>query len=181
MKGRRFKTKNKNTLPDTLFKTKIVKKQKNHKVGNAQKVIYDGIQFQSGLEKNMYIIFVENGFTYKKDFFYESGSVTLIEKFDIDNEIWIHRKSDKSFIKESSKVRPCTYKPDFSETEDLYTTKWIVESKGMKTDRWNLTYKLFKIWLKNNNPNCKYYLPSNKSECEITIKKILELEVTPKI
>lgn len=176
MRGRRFKTKNKNTLPDTLFKTKIFKKQKNHKVGNAQKVIYDGIQFQSGLEKNMYIILVENGFTIDKDFFYEKAFATLLEPFKIENNIWVNKKSTKTFGLDSKSVRNMIYTPDFVQDTDLTKTKWIVETKGRANERWGLVIKLFKLWLSKNNPTCVMYIPANKTQCEETIKKILEYE-----
>lgn len=173
MRSKRTTTRNKNELPPQKYKKVRVKKQKNHKVGNAQKVIYDGIQFQSGLEKNMYIIFVENGFTINKDFFYEKTFATLLEPFTITNDIWINKKSTKTFRLDSKSVRKMIYTPDFVQDTDLTKTKWIVETKGNPNERWGLIFKLFKLWLSKNNPTCKVYVPSNKTQCEETIKLLL--------
>jgi hypothetical protein len=174
MRNKRSKIKNKNELPSTVVKKKpFVKKQRNHKVGNAQKVVHDGIQFQSYLEKTMYSLFIDNGYVIDKTLFYEKAVVTLVEAFDITNDIWINKKSTKSYIMDSKKVRKMQYTPDFTDNPDIYKCTWVVETKGNPNESFPLRFKLFKLWLSKNNPNCKVYVPSNKTQCEETIKLML--------
>jgi len=174
MRSKRTTTRNKNELPpERRAKKPRVAKQKNHKVGNAQKVIHDGIQFQSYLEKTMYNLFTENGFVYGKTFFYEKVFATLLEPFKIENEIWINKKSSKTFIMESKSVRKMIYTPDFTDSDDLFKAKWVVETKGNPNERWGLVFKLFKLWLSVNNPTCRIFVPCNKTQCEETIKMLV--------
>jgi hypothetical protein len=174
MRGKRFKIKNKNELPDVKIKKTRVKPQRNHKVGNAQKVIYDEIQFQSNLEKNMYILLRDSGMQFNKDFFYEKAFVTLVEPFIITNEIWINKKSTKTYLMDSKSVRKMIYTPDFTENIDPTKAKWIIETKGNPNESFPLRFKLFKLWLSKNNPTCKVYVPSNKTQCEQTINLITD-------
>lgn len=173
MRSKRTTTRNKNELPPTKFKKVRVKNQKNHKVGNAQKVIHDGIQFQSYLERTMYNLFIENGFIYDKTFFYEKAVVPLLESFTITNEIWINKKSTKTFIMDSKSVRKMIYTPDFTDNIDPLKCTWIVETKGNPNESFPLRFKFFKLWLSKHNPTCKVYVPSNKTQCEETIKLLL--------
>lgn len=174
MRKKHNKIKNRNELPpEKRTKKPIVKKQRNHKVGNAQKVIHDGIQFQSYLERTMYNLFIENGFVYDKTFFYEKAVITLIEPFNVLNEIWINKKSTKTFILDSKSVRKMIYTPDFTDNVDPLKCKWIVETKGNPNESFPLRFKVFKLWLKAHNPTCRVFVPSNKTQCEETIKLLL--------
>jgi hypothetical protein len=150
------------------------KRTPGKKVVNATKVSYDEIQFQSTLERTMYLK-LKTLFEYGKTFFYESSSATLIEAFEYTNEIWANKKSNKNFIVLRKKTQPMTYKPDFSSHSDLTKCTWIVECKGRSTPLWPVVFKLFKKWLSINNPTCKIYCPSNDAQCEITINKLKEL------
>ena len=150
------------------------KRSPGKKVVNATKVVYDEIQFQSTLERTMYLK-LKTLFEYGKTFFYESSFVTLIEAFTYDNEIWANKKSNKSFVLQRNKTRPMIYTPDFSSHSDLTKATWIVECKGHENERWAVVFKLFKLWLSKNNPTCKVYCPANINQCEITIDKLKEL------
>lgn len=178
MRNRRRKVKNKNELSSQKKKSKpmVNKKQNNHKVKNAQKVIHDGVQFQSNLEKTMYNALTDAGYIINKDFFYESDSAVLIESFKITNDIWINKRSNKTYILDTKSIRPTRYTPDFSETNDLKTSKWIIEVKGNPNESFPLRFKLFKMWLLKYNPTCTVYVPSNKAQCEETVKLILSSE-----
>ena len=180
MRNRRRKIKNKNELSSQKKKkTPMVnRKQKNHKVKNAQKVIHDGVQFQSNLEKTMYQLLVDNNYVFKKDFFYEEAVITLVESFIITNDIWTNKKSTKKFSLDSKSIRKMVYTPDFTDNVDPSKCKWIIETKGLmnRNDAFPLRFKLFKMWLLKNNPTCTVYVPSNKAQCEETVKLILSGE-----
>lgn len=170
MRNKRSKIKNKNELSANPVKKKpmLNKVQKNHKVRNAQKVIHDGIQFQSGLEKIMYNLLVEKGLEINKTFFYEKDTITLIEGFDISNTIMVNRKRDKGFVEDSKKARPMRYTPDFSQEETIAGSNWVIECKGNPNEQWSLKLKLFKKWLTNQNKNITVFIPANKVQCEQT-------------
>lgn len=174
MRNRRKKVKNKNELSASPVKKKPLynKPQKNHKVKNSQKVLYDGVQFQSGLEKIMYTLLVENGFEFNKDFFYEKDSVTLIEGFDVPNTIMVNRKRDKAYVEDAKKARPMKYTPDFSEKETIADSNWVIECKGNPNEQWPIKIKLFKKWLTKQNKAITVFIPSNKTQCEQTINII---------
>jgi hypothetical protein len=176
MRSKRTTIKNKNELPATLVKKKPLYKklQRNHKVSNAQKVVYDGIQFQSGLEKIMYNLLKEAGLVFEKDFFYEKDSVTLIEPFSFENKIFLNRKRDKLFVLDSNKARPMKYTPDFSEKDTIANSNWVIECKGNPNEQWPIKIKLFKKWLSNQEKLITIYIPSNKQQCEQTIKMIMD-------
>lgn len=158
---------------DIKKKRKVTKKRSsNVKILNATKVSAYGVEFQSQLEKSMFTKLTEAGFEYLKDFFYEADSVTLIESFDCNNEIWVSKGLSKQFKPEYKKVRKMSYTPDFSSHADLTKATWIIETKGRPNDRFPVVFKLFKLWLNKNNPTCKIYLPSNASQCLATVEKI---------
>jgi hypothetical protein len=170
---------NKNSIRKRKQPRKLVQntlEKLNTKRVNAKKVFYEGIQFQSGLEKSMYVFFINNGFEINKTFFYENDKAILVDTFKCANEIWVNSPIKKSFVKLRDTVRSMTYKPDFSSHPKLKDCTWIVETKGRMSDSFPLRFKLFKQWLVNNNPSCKVYLPSNKTECEFTINEILKIE-----
>jgi hypothetical protein len=164
----------KHTVRSSIKKRKrtTTSKSANVKIKNATKVNHEGVEFQSLLERSMYNKLTEAGFSYGKDFFYEAGKAELIEAFEIDNEIWMHKNLSKEFKLENKKVRSMNYTPDFSSDPDLSKCEWIIECKGRPNDRWPVVYKLFKLWLKNNNPDCKFYVPSSAKECLLVIEKI---------
>jgi hypothetical protein len=174
MRRRKPAVKNKNSIAPKIVSGK---KQKERNPKQAQKVFYDGIHFQSGLEKTMYVILINNGFVYKRDFHYEVDFAELVESFRCENDIWVHNKGKKTFSLTSKSVRKMIYTPDFIENSDLKKAKWIIETKGNPNESFPLRLKLFKIWLNKYNPTCKMYLPSNKLECEITVKQILNEEL----
>ena len=67
-------------------------------------------------------------------------------------------------------IRSVTYVPDFTNLKD----GWIIEVKGLKSDVFNLKWKLFKQHLAKNNLNYELYMPGNKKQVLQTIKIIKE-------
>jgi hypothetical protein len=122
----------------------------NQKVRNATAVEYDGIKFRSKLERYMYQQLKEA----KLDFEYEKEKFVLIEPFEYNGE----------------KVRACTYLPDFIVT--IKGKKYVVEAKGMKTDVWNLKYKMIKKYLVEKGLNYPMFLPRNQEQCRKVIDEL---------
>ena len=106
-------------------KTIIRKKSSaNKKIRNAEKISFDGIQFQSRLELHCYKKLKEAGL----EFEYEPQSFELIPKFEYEPQCAeSYKKGNKWLFGNKSKiVRAMTYKPDFVNLKD----GWIIECKG---------------------------------------------------
>lgn len=132
----------------------------------AKKIIYGGITFASGLEKNMYIALNKAGL----EFEYEGKTFELLPAF-LFNNACIERQSNGKgdFINRGNKkVLNLKYTPDFI-GEDF-----IIETKGRANDSFPLRWKLFKDWMTRNNDNRTLYKPQNLAECQETVRLILE-------
>ena len=125
----------------------------NQKVKNATRVVYDGIQFRSKLERYMYQQLKDAGFSFK----YEEEKFVLIEPFEYLGE----------------KIRACTYLPDFIVT--IGDKKFVVEAKGMKTDVWNIKLKLVKQYLVKTGLNYQMFIPRNQEQCRKVVEDLLKI------
>lgn len=130
------------------IKNKKASSTTNKKVKNATVVIYDGITFRSKLEVYTYKKLKE----YKIKAKYEPVSFTLVEPFSYGNK----------------KIRAMTYTPDFVGKD------FIIECKGMPNESFPLRWKLFQLYLHNNNLNYDLYIPHNHKEVDEVIKQIKE-------
>jgi hypothetical protein len=131
----------------------------------AKKVEYDGIKFQSGLEKNMYIALKKAKIKCR----YEVESFTLIEGFNFNNTSYERQANGKGgYIQRGNKkIRPITYTPDFT------GPGFIIECKGRANESFPIRWKLFKRYVAQNMPEVTLYKPQNKKECEETVQLIL--------
>ena len=141
----------------------------NMKVQGAIKVQYMGIEFKSKLEFYMYKLLEGESlnFTYeKKSFKYFAGLDTNFSSYE--------NCKGKGYIKVSNRIRSASYKPDFiCETDTHY---YIIETKGFKTDIFQLRFKFFKSFLNDNpvsNKIIEIHMPSSQKDCQEVIKKIL--------
>lgn len=113
----------------------------NRKVTNARVTTLDGITFKSQLEARVYKFLKEKGY----DFDYQPEKIILLEGFYPKVPFY---KEGKGVTKEdSTKVRGITYTPDFIVYINGITI--YVETKGFKTDSYNIKVKLFRKWLNN--------------------------------
>jgi len=72
-------------------------------------------------------------------------------------------------MKESvKKNRPATYLPDFVNLKE----GWIIEVKGLRTEAFNLRWKLFKKYLVDNKLFYDLYMPGNQAQVKEVIKII---------
>jgi hypothetical protein len=107
-------------------------------------------KFGSPLEKFCYESLTEAGIPFE----FQSRTFVLTEAFTYDADCY--EKSKKVFKKVGTRVRKMTYTPDF------VGTSWIIETKGMRTEAFNLKWKLFK----NLTKESPYLLlmPTNQKE-----------------
>ena len=143
----------------------IKKRSKKRGPVRAKKVEYDGIKFQSGLEKNMYIALTKA----KINCLYEEERFVLIDGFMFNNKSYERQSNGKGGYVErgNKKIRPITYTPDF--TGDGF----IIECKGRANESFPIRWKLFKRYIALNEPDVILYKPQNQKECDETVQLIL--------
>lgn len=131
----------------------------------AKKVEYDGIKFQSGLEKNMYIALKKAKIKCR----YEVETYELIPGFMFKNNSYERQSNGKGGYIErgNKKVRAITYTPDFT------GEGFIIECKGRANESFPIRWKLFKRYVAKNMPGVTLYKPQTKKECEETVQLIL--------
>lgn len=143
-------------------------KRHNKKKGPvvAKKVVYDGITFASGLEKNMYILLKKE----KIKFEYEKNTYELVPSFMFDNDSYERQSNGKGdFVNRGNKkVLNLKYTPDFE------GDTFIIETKGRANESFPLRWKLFKKYLKDNNDKRTLYKPQTIKECQEVIALILK-------
>lgn len=148
----------------------IYKKKTGNRLINSISVSYDGINFKSRLEKNMYVLLKEA----KIKFEYEKHSYDVFSSFLFSNQSFERQSNGKGdFINRGNKiVKSISYKPDF------VGDGFIIETKGLRTESFNLRFKLFKKYLQDvsNNP-VTLYMPQTATECKEVIKLILKNKV----
>ena len=145
----------------------IKQKRRRKKRGpvRAKKVEYDGIKFQSGLEKNMYIALKKAKIKCR----YEVETYELIPGFMFNNNSYERQSNGKGGYIErgNKKVRAITYTPDFT------GPGFIIECKGRANESYPIRWKLFKRYVAKNMPEVTLYKPQTKKECEETVQLIL--------
>ena len=131
----------------------------------SKKASYNGIEFQSLLEKRMYQLLHEEEIPVE----YEEHSFTVFDA-------WVYPQAcyegtPKKLYNKGSKVRSITYTPDFVDPNG----KWIIETKGYANESFPLRWKLFKRHLKENNLAYVLFMPRNKTQCLEVLELIKQL------
>lgn len=121
----------------------------------------EGIKFCSKLERDTYGMLSEAGLA----FAYEPGSVLLVEECRSGSDCFEH-KSGKGLIKVRDHLAKITYKPDF------VGPGWVMETKGMRTDVFDMRWKLFRMALAKSDYHPILFMPSSKLEVEECIRII---------
>jgi hypothetical protein len=132
----------------------------------AKKVIYDGIQFASGLEKYMYKALKEAKIKAE----YEGMTFELIPSFHFGAQAYERCANGKGEYKNRGEknILNIKYTPDFIGKD------FIIECKGRANESFPLRWKLFKMLVTKDMPNTILYKPQNQKECDKTIDLILE-------
>ena len=141
--------------------------KRGKKLINSVATIHDGISFKSRLEVNCYKLLKEAEIKFK----YEPTSYEVLGSFLFEHNSFERLSNGKGdFINRGEKkVNAITYKPDF------VGEGFIIETKGLRTESFNLRFKLFKKWIQNNsNKKISIYMPQNIAEIKETINLILK-------
>ena len=142
--------------------------KKRGRIKNVKATSVDGINYRSRLEAFTSIELRRAGIKFN----YEKEKFLLMDKFVYEGVSIEKRKKKGKLIYDQAfkSVRSVTYIPDFTNLKD----GWIIEVKGLKSDVFNLKWKLFKQYLVKNNLNYELYMPGSKKQVLQTIKMIKE-------
>ena len=132
----------------------------------SKKIICDGIQFASGLEKYTYLSLKNN----KLFEGYENQVFQLVESFNFRNKTYEKQANGKGdyINRGEKKILGIKYTPDFVEKD------FIIECKGRANESFPIRWKLFKLWLTHNKIGKTLYKPQNQTQVDLTITLIKE-------
>jgi hypothetical protein len=142
--------------------------KKRGRIKNVKATSVDGINYRSRLEAFTSIELRRAGIKFN----YEKEKFLLMDKFTYEGVSIEKRKKKGKLIYDQAfkSIRSVKYIPDFTNLKD----GWIIEVKGLKSDVFNLKWKLFKQYLVKNNLNYELYMPGSKKQVLQTIKMIKE-------
>ena len=134
----------------------------------AKKVVCDGIQFASGLERYMYLALKEA----RIKSVYEGQTYVLQDGFEFTNDCYEKQSNGKGEYKNrgNKKILNVKYTPDF------VADTFIIECKGRANESFPMRWKMFKKYVKDNLPHVTLYKPQNQKDCDETIQLILKQE-----
>jgi len=144
------------------------KRSKKRGPVRAKKVICDGIQFASGLERYMYLALKKA----KIKSVYEGQTYVLQDGFEFTNDCYEKQSNGKGEYKNrgNKKILNVKYTPDF------VANTFIIECKGRANESFPMRWKMFKKYVKDNLPHVTLYKPQNQKDCDETIQLILKQE-----
>ena len=110
----------------------------DNKYGN-RKILYEGIEFKSMLEKRTYELLMAEGFNPK----YESTTFPLLKPFSLGESIKMFKphKKEKTLSLYKRSIMGTTYTPDF--IFDYRGHKVIYDTKGKINDTYPIKIKFF--------------------------------------
>ena len=132
----------------------------------SKKIICDGIQFASGLEKYTYLSLKNN----KLFEGYENQVFQLVESFNFRNKTYEKQANGKGdyINRGEKKILGIKYTPDFVGKD------FIIECKGRANESFPIRWKLFKLWLTHKKIGKTLYKPQNQTQVDLTITLIKE-------
>ena len=131
----------------------------------SKKVIVDGIEFASGLEKYMYLALKEA----KIEARYEGETYVLQDSFVFKNKSYEKQSNGKGEFKNrgEKKILNIKYTPDF------VSPSFIIECKGRANESFPIRWKMFKNYVKEHLKHVILYKPQNQKDCDEVVKLIL--------
>ena len=132
----------------------------------SKKVIFDGIQFASGLEKYMYQALKKA----KIKAVYEGETYILQDSFEFNNESYERQANGKGEMKDrgQKKILNIKYTPDF------ISDSFIIECKGRANESFPIRWKMFKKYVNDNLKHVTLYKPQNQKECDKVVELIIK-------
>ena len=145
-----------------------MKKRIKRKKGpvRSKKLIFDGIQFASGLEKYMYQALKKA----KIKAVYEGETYILQDSFEFNNKSYERQANGKGEMKDrgQKKILNIKYTPDF------ISDSFIIECKGRANESFPIRWKMFKKYVNDNLKHVTLYKPQNQKECDKVVELIIK-------
>ena len=140
------------------------KRRKKNGPVRSKKVVFDGITFASGLERQMYQALKKAKIKAK----YEGETFTLINGFEFEIDSYERQSNGKGEFKNrgDKKILPIKYTPDF------VNENFIIECKGRANESFPMRWKLFKRMINISRPYVTLYKPQTQKECDQVIELI---------
>jgi len=146
------------------------KRKKGVKISKAKKNVYNGIEFDSGLEVYAYKQLKASGLNFE----YEPEGFIL--KLKDVRHFEVYKKTPKKpfhVIKTKGNLG-IKYTTDFAIYNDKGDITHIIETKGYMNERFTVVVKLFYTYAINNLPALKnFFMPSNQKSVDEAIEIIL--------
>ena len=132
----------------------------------SKKVVFDGIQFASGLEKYMYQA-LKNA---KIKAEYEGKTYILQESFAFEVDSYERQANGKGDLvnRGQKKILNIKYTPDF------VSDSFIIECKGRANESFPIRWKMFKKYVNDNLKHVTLYKPQNQKECDKVVELIIK-------
>lgn len=144
----------------------MIRKRRNKKRGpvRSKKVMHDGINFASGLEKHMYIALKKARIKAT----YEGETFILVDGFMFESSSYERQANGKKDMADrgNKKILPIKYTPDFIGDD------FIIETKGRANESFPMRWKLFKKYVNENLTGITLYKPQNQKECDAVVELI---------
>lgn len=141
------------------------KKRKNRGPVASKKVLCDGIEFKSGLEKYMHLALKSAGISNV----YEGKTFQLLDSFKFSPSSYERQANGKGEMidRGGKKHQGIKYTPDF------IGEGFVIECKGRANESFPIRWKLFKDSMKHNK-DVTLYKPQSQKECDEVVKLILK-------
>lgn len=144
------------------------KKGKSIVKSRKKKYPYKGVDYKSGLERNMAMCLDEQGIKFQ----YEPKTFDVLKGFKFDFDCYERQRNGKGDMvnRGKKKIQGIKYTPDF------IGEGFIIETKGYANETFPMRWKLFKSMLAANDEfdpeNLVIYKPQKISECKEVAKLI---------
>ena len=148
-------------------------KRSYKKQTNAKKHVFNGIEFQSGLEVYMYKALKKAEIPFE----YEGQKFVVIKGFTYEGISYERFLNGKGDFKDRGKKKfaDMVYTPDFTPPVDKPLT-WVIETKGRSMPDFSRTWKLFKKLLQEDGDGeTVLFMPRKQADCDEVIKLIKQL------
>ena len=131
----------------------------------SKKVVYNGIQFASGLEKYMYKALKEANISSE----YEGCTFVLQDSFEFEVSSYERQSNGKGDLinRGNKKIQPIKYTPDFISYD------FVIETKGRANESFPMRWKMFKKYVNHKMKHVTLYKPQNQKECDRVVEIIL--------
>jgi len=121
-----------------------MRKKRTKKAGkksvNAIKRTYDGIDFDSTAEMDMYILLKKAGIPFRYVGKSKDDQLELFPEDTYQSECYERPQRRSKELKDNKKIDSMGYTPDFIGDNE----EWVIEIKGRRMGEFNLRWKIFK-------------------------------------